>query len=145
MWINWLTFTALPLRKFRRKHSFSFTITRLMVSLLVKVGDTQTIAISIAFQAAITLKSQWKFLSTILWISPRASMILIHWFMWVFSLWDLSITSQLVIISKRIIPKLQISLFSVNLYEMEYLNANACHNFIIYQCDKFNFQVIHSH
>ncbi|KAK7814621.1 hypothetical protein CFP56_002838 [Quercus suber] len=47
------------------KHSFSFATTSLMGGLLVEVEDTQTIAISIAFQAELALKSLCNLGSTI--------------------------------------------------------------------------------
>ena len=95
--------------------------TWLMVGLLVEVEDTQSIAISTAFQAEFMLKAPCNLGSTIFMISPWTSMKLTHWLMWIFSSANFSITVRHVIILKRTTPKLYTSLFSVNLYELQYL------------------------
>jgi len=87
------------------KDSFSSVTITLMIGLRSGFGDTQTVAISTAFQTELLSKSPSNFESTMALISPFAIKELTHWLIWIFS-WFLAITGWLVIISKRTTPKL---------------------------------------
>lgn len=114
-----------------------------MPGLKLDVRDAQAIAILTAFETELISKFPSNLGSTMLVISPLASVNRTHWLMWGFSSSVLHMAGRLVIICRRTTPKLKTSLFSFSQPLFVMLHETMRNRFLC-QGIHFNFHLLMS-